>query len=52
MLRSWRRRGYRLLEVPAGAIDSLLVARKSIRELAEDPTAMAFEEAWGFRFEP
>ena len=38
--------------VAAGAIDSLLVARENMRELAEDPTAMAFEEAWGFRFEP
>jgi len=37
--------GYRLLEMAAGAVDSLLVARKSIRELSGDPTAMAFEEA-------
>jgi len=34
-----------LLEMAAGAVDSLLVARKSIRELSGDPTAMAFEEA-------
>lgn len=37
--------GYLLLEMAAGAVDSLLVARKSIRELAADPTALAFEEA-------
>lgn len=37
--------GYAVLRLAAGAIDSLLLARKSIRHLAEDPTALAYEEA-------
>lgn len=37
--------GYRLLELAAGAVDSLLLARKSIRELSSDPTSFHFEES-------
>jgi hypothetical protein len=39
------RRLYRQLELATGAIDSLLLSRKTIRELADDPVSMAYEEA-------
>ncbi|MDT7571081.1 MAG: hypothetical protein QOE05_1255 [Actinomycetota bacterium] len=37
--------GYEVLRLAAGATDSLLLARRSIRALADDPTALAYEEA-------
>lgn len=37
--------GYRLLELAAGRTDSLLLARKSIRDLSDDHNATAYETA-------
>jgi hypothetical protein len=36
---------YAQLDLATGLIDSLLLARKTIRELSSDPTAMTYEEA-------
>ena len=39
------RRLYRQLELATGAVDSLLLARKSFRELWNDPVSLSYEEA-------
>ena len=36
---------YAQLDLATGLVDSLLLARKTIRKLSSDPTAMAYEEA-------
>ncbi|MGW1758967.1 hypothetical protein [Streptomyces mirabilis] len=35
--------GYNLLDIMTGKVDSLILARKAIRELSNDPTSMEFE---------